>query len=66
MPHLTDPAVRDVVTRATRAALGLRVVVVEDDGQYYVSPARTLAGLGVDVLKTLQPADVAHLAAAAD
>jgi hypothetical protein len=31
-------------------------VVVEDDGQYYVSPVRTVAGLGIDVLRTLQPA----------
>jgi hypothetical protein len=65
MPGLTDPAVSDVVIRAARAALALRVVVVEDGGQYYVSPVRTLAGVGVDVLRTLAPADLARLAAAA-
>jgi hypothetical protein len=66
MPGVTDPAVSDVVTRAARAALALRVVVVDDGGQYYVSPVRTLAGVGVDVLHTLQPADLARLAAAAE
>ncbi len=66
VPGSTDPAVRDVVVRAARAALGLRVVVVEDEGQYYVSPARTAFGLGLDVLRTLQPADLARLAQAAE
>jgi hypothetical protein len=66
MPGLTDPAVTDVVTRAARAALALRVVVVEDGGQYYVSPVRTVAGVGVDVLHTLAPADLARLAAAGE
>ncbi len=66
LPGATDPAVRDVVVRAARAALGLRIVVVQDEGQYYVSPARTVAGLGIDVLRTLQPADLARLAQAAE
>jgi hypothetical protein len=64
-PDSTDPAVRDVLVRAARAALGLKIVVVEDGGQYYVSPVRTVAGLGIDVLRTLQPADLARLADAA-
>jgi hypothetical protein len=38
--------------------------VVERAGQYYVSPVRTLAGLGVDVLRTLVPADLTRLAEA--
>jgi hypothetical protein len=66
LPGSTDPAVRDVVERVARAALALRVVVVEDEGQYYVSPTRTMAGLGIDVLRTLQPADLARLAEAAE
>jgi hypothetical protein len=64
MPGATDPALRDVMVKVARAALGLRVVLVEDDGQYYVSPVRTLAGLGIDVLRTLEPADLARLAEA--
>jgi hypothetical protein len=56
--------VRDVVLRASRAVLGLRVVVVEDGGQYYVSPVRTVAGMAVDVLGAMQPADLARLAQA--
>jgi hypothetical protein len=63
-PGATDPAVRDVVLRASRAVLGLRVVVVEDGGQYYVSPVRTVAGMAVDVLGAMQPADLARLAQA--
>jgi hypothetical protein len=65
LPNSTDPAIRDVMLRASRAVLGLKLVVVEDEGQYYVSPVRTVAGLGVDVLRTLQPADLARLAEAA-
>jgi hypothetical protein len=61
VPDATDPAVRDVMVRVARAALGLRVVVVEDGGQYYVSPLRTMVGLGIDVLHTLQPPDLARL-----
>jgi hypothetical protein len=49
------------MVRVARAALGLRVVVVEDGGQYYVSPLRTMVGLGIDVLHTLQPPDLARL-----
>jgi hypothetical protein len=64
--RMTDPALRDIAVRATRAVIGLKVVVVEDGGQYYVSPARSLVGLGIDVLHTLQPADLARLAATAE
>ena len=63
---MTDPALRDIAVRATRAVIGLKIVVVEDGGQHYVSPVRSLTGLGIDVLHTLQPADLARLAAAAE
>jgi hypothetical protein len=64
--RMTDPALRDIAVRALRAVIGLKIVVVQDGGQYYVSPARSLVGLGIDVLHTLQPADLARLADAAD
>ena len=59
-----DPALRDLTVRAAGAVLALRVVVVEDGGQYYVSPIRTAAGVGIDVLRALQPADLARIAEA--
>ena len=64
--RMTDPALRDIVTRAARAVLDLKVIVVEDGGQYYVSPVRSVVGLSIDVLRTLQPADIARLANAAE
>jgi hypothetical protein len=57
-----DPGMRDIVVKSARAALNTKVVVVEDGGLYYVSPVRTAVGLGIDVLRTLEPADLARLA----
>ena len=48
--------------KCARVALNTKIVVVEDGGQHYLSPVRTAVGLGIDVLRTLEPADVARLA----
>ena len=57
-----DPGMREIVVKSARAALNTKVVVVEDGGLYYLSPVRTAVGLGIDVLRTLEPADLARLA----
>jgi hypothetical protein len=50
--------------RARRAPAGLRPTgpnTIEADGAHYVSPSRTLVGVYADLLRVLEPGDLADL-----
>ena len=51
----------DIIKREFNQLLGLGFVTVEVDGQYYVSPVRSVADIFISLLKGLEPGDVEYL-----
>jgi hypothetical protein len=56
-----DPTLTRLVPKLVTAALDVKVVMVQEDGAWFVSPGRTLVGVYGDLLGALAPEDVAAL-----
>ncbi len=56
-----DPTMVDIIKREFKQVVGLGIVTVQVDGQWYVSPVRSFSDIFVSLLKGLQPADVDYL-----
>jgi len=56
-----DPTMLDIIKREFQQIIGLGIVTVQVDGQWYVSPVRSLSDIGVSLLKGLQASDVDYL-----
>jgi len=56
-----DPTMVDIIKREFQQIVGLGIVTVEVDGQWYVSPVRSFSDIFVSLLKGLQPSDVDYL-----
>ena len=56
-----DPKMVDIIKREFQQIIGLGIVTVQVDGQWYVSPVRSFSDIGVSLLKGLQPSDVDYL-----
>jgi len=51
----------DIVKREFKQLIGLGVVTVEVDGQWYVSPVRSVSDIFVSLMKGLEPGDIEYL-----
>ncbi len=56
-----DPQLLDIIKREFKQIIGLGIVTVEVDGQWYVSPVRSFSDVFVSLLKGLEPGDVDYL-----
>ncbi len=56
-----DPQLLDIIKREFKQVIGLGVVTVQVDGQWYVSPVRSFSDVFVSLLQGLQPGDVDYL-----
>ncbi len=56
-----DPQLLEIIKREFKQVIGLGVVTVEVDGQWYVSPVRSFSDVFVSLLKGLEPGDVDYL-----
>ncbi|HYN72377.1 MAG TPA: hypothetical protein VES60_07720 [Nakamurella sp.] len=56
-----DPTMVDIIKREFQQIVGLGIVTVQVDGQWYVSPVRSFSDIFVSLLKGMQPADVDYL-----
>ena len=56
-----DPTMVDIVKREFQQVVGLGIVTVQVNGQWYVSPVRSFSDIVVSLLKGLQPSDVDYL-----
>ncbi len=56
-----DPQLLDIIKREFKQVIGLGVVTVQVDGQWYVSPVRSFSDIFVSLLKGLEPGDVDYL-----
>jgi len=64
--EVADPTLQRILPRLVTALLDVKIVVVSMDGAYYVSPTRTVVGMGADLLRVLEPGDLAELLRAAN
>ena len=58
-------AVQRLIPKLAKAALDVKVIVVEEGGSWYVSPSRTVVQLYADLLGAFEPGDIDALIAAA-
>ena len=56
-----DQQALDIIKREFKQIIGLGIVTVEVDGQWYVSPIRSVSDIFVSLLKGLEPGDVDYL-----
>ena len=56
-----DPTMVDIIKREFQQIVGLGIVTVQVDEQWYVSPVRSFSDIFVSLLKGLQPSDVDYL-----
>ncbi|WP_219414449.1 flagellar basal body protein FliL [Pseudonocardia nigra] len=56
-----DPTLDRLAPRILQAVLDVRIVTVGADGAHYVSPGRTAIALYAEVLRALEPEDIAEL-----
>lgn len=61
---LVEPAVQPLLPKLAQALRDLKIVVIEVDGAYYVSPTRTVVGVYASLLSVLESADLAELLSA--
>ena len=53
-----DPALVEIIKREFKQIIGLGIVTVQVDGQWYVSPVRSFSDVFVSLLKGLEPSDI--------
>ena len=56
-----DPQLLEIIKREFKQIIGLGIVTVQVDGQWYVSPVRSFSDVFVSLLKGLEPGDVDYL-----
>lgn len=56
-----DPQLVDIIKREFKQIIGVGLVSVEVDGQWYVSPIRSFTDVFVSLLQGLEPGDVDYL-----
>ncbi|HEY5881107.1 MAG TPA: proline-rich domain-containing protein [Nakamurella sp.] len=56
-----DPQAIEIIKREFKQIIGLGLVTVQVDGQWYVSPVRSFGDVFTSLLKGLEPADVDYL-----
>ncbi len=56
-----DPQLLQIIRREFKQIIGVGIVTVQVDGQWYVSPTRSVSDIFLSLLKGLEPGDVDYL-----
>lgn len=53
-----DPKLLEIANRVFKQLLGVGIVTVEVDGQWYVSPVRSFSDVAISAMRALEPGDI--------